>query len=406
MQLNKIISKKNFISFLWHATFLALAQNFMDIDTIIPAMLIDSGGKSIHVGFLTAILLGGSSFSQILFLPILNNHSYKKKFLLAGINSRILALFGLGLIFFLYQYMSSIFVIWLIFIFISIFSFSGAFANISYTDILGKSILQEKRKKFFSAKQIIASIGVLISAFMASKILAETNYPNNYSYLFIIAASFLLIASLGFWNIKEIKANPKIIKGLKQYFNTIITEIKINKRLRVYLLMINTLGISLSLLPFLMLYAKDIFDVNSVQVGNYLLFKVAGGVITGALMFYFSGKSKYRILIYFIILLAMAVSLMVIISNNQNILFICFFLGGIMFSLYQISISGILLEITTNENRAFYTGIAGAGNVFPAIFPILGGYLIRELGFKLFFMVLLLIISFTIYFNYRLNCSK
>jgi hypothetical protein len=77
-QLTKSTSRNNFYAYLWHAIFLALAQNFMDVDTIVPSMLIDAGGNSFHIGLLTAILLGGSSFMQIVFSPYLNNKPEKK----------------------------------------------------------------------------------------------------------------------------------------------------------------------------------------------------------------------------------------------------------------------------------------------------------------------------------------
>ena len=90
------LSHHNFMALLWHAGFLAFAQNFMDIDTVIPAMLIEAGGNAVHVGIMSAILLGGSSFTQIIFAPYLSNREHKKKFLLLGINARILSLLGLG----------------------------------------------------------------------------------------------------------------------------------------------------------------------------------------------------------------------------------------------------------------------------------------------------------------------
>jgi len=68
MPLTKKTSKHNYYALLWHALFLSLAKNFMDVDTIIPAMVIDAGGTSVHIGLLTAIMLGGSHLSQ-LFLP-------------------------------------------------------------------------------------------------------------------------------------------------------------------------------------------------------------------------------------------------------------------------------------------------------------------------------------------------
>ena len=54
MKLTPAISKRNFQSMLWHAAFLDLAQNFIDVDTIIPAMMVDVGGTAIHIGIMTA----------------------------------------------------------------------------------------------------------------------------------------------------------------------------------------------------------------------------------------------------------------------------------------------------------------------------------------------------------------
>src|SRR6056297_3595266 len=169
MQLNPKTSNHNFYAFLWHAGFLAFAQNFMDVDTVIPAMIIEAGGGALHIGIMTAIMLGGSSFTQIFFAPHVSNISYKKKYLLLGINIRVLSLFALGLILFSLQSDRSLLLLYLIFLFITFFSLSGAFTNISYTDILGKSIQSEKRKTFFSVKQVIAGIIFLISAFLARK---------------------------------------------------------------------------------------------------------------------------------------------------------------------------------------------------------------------------------------------
>ena len=157
-------SKINFKSFLWHAIFLALASNFMDIDTVIPAMLIQSGGTSFHLGILTAILLGGSSFFQLFFASYLSNKTYKKRYLLTAINLRAFSLFVLSFLFFFSKNIKSDLIILFIFIIISFFAISGSFANISYMDIFGKSVKPEKRKKFFTLKESITSIGVFISA--------------------------------------------------------------------------------------------------------------------------------------------------------------------------------------------------------------------------------------------------
>jgi len=293
MKLNNQTSQNNYYSFLWHAVFLALAVNFMDVDTIIPAMMVDAGGSSIQLGILTAIMLGGGKMAQLFFAPFLNNQPSKKVYLLGGINARIFALGGMTLLFYFSSYVKGSFIIWSIFILISLFSFSGAFANINYVDILGKSVLQEKRKTFFSIKQVISSIVVFVSAFLARRVLTAHGYPVNYATLFFFAAVLLGIASLGFWKIKEIPASNSKIDGLKTYINVIIQEIRTNVKLRNYLFLTNTQGISLVLMPFLILYAKKMFAAGGHEIGNFLILKVIGGVVTGSILFYYSKKIKY-----------------------------------------------------------------------------------------------------------------
>ena len=287
INVSESVSKHNFYSFLMHAVFLALAQNFMDVDTIIPSMLIESGGNSIHIGVLTAIMLGGSSFTQLIFSPYLQNRTFKKKYLLLGINTRIASVAGLSLLSFLSLSLGGDVRILFIFIFITIFAFSGAFANISYTDILGKSILPDSRKSFFSIKQVLSGSGVLISAFFARRVLMSRQFPENYAFMLLIAAAFLGLASVGFWQIKETVASGYKIKGIKTFLNAVRVEIQSNSKLRYYLGFVNTLGISVAIFPFLILYAKENYQVGSSEIGWFLIFKVTGVVATGMLLFLF-----------------------------------------------------------------------------------------------------------------------
>ena len=406
MNLTDKVSKNNYYSFLWHAVFLALAQNFMDIDTIIPAMMIDAGGTPLHIGILTAIMIGSGRLSQLIFAPFLSNKPYKRKFLLSGINARIITLIGMTLLFVFSSTLSNNLILLLIFILIFIFSISGGFANINYTDILGKSVLQERRKHFFSIKQVVSSIGVLISAYFARYLLRIYDYPQNYTILFFIAAVLLIVASLGFWKIKEVAAENLKIRHLREFFQIIKKEFKTNKKFAHYLLLTNTQGVSLVLLPFLILYAKETFGAGGQNIGNYLLLKVIGGVITGGIMFYGAKKIRYHYLLYIISLLSILITISILIFPGDILFPYIFLFGGLVYAFYRIAIGGVLLEITTNKNRALYTGLSGAGNILPAIFPLLGGWIVNQFGFIPFFIIFIIIITISFYFTYKLDCQK
>ena len=405
MTLTKKISKHNYYALLWHALFLALAKNFMDVDTIIPAMMVDAGGTSVHIGLLTAIMLGGSHLSQLLFSPFINNQPMKRGYLLWGINTRIFALVCLAFLFFLSSWITGSLLIIMIFLFISVFSTSGGFANISYTDILGKSVLPESRKSFLSVKQIIVSAGLFASAYFASRALTLKSYPTNYTSLFIMATVMLTIASAGFWRLKETKVSKQEVYKYKNFIRIVLHEIQANKKLSHYLLVVNTQGISLALMPFLILYAKDVLNATGGDIGNYLIFKVIGGVLVGALLFYHSKELKYQRLLYITSVLAFVIALFVLMFPGHIILNLSFLVGGIVFTLHNITVSGVLLEVSTNENRVLYTGIAGAGSIVPVVFPLIGSWVINHFGFSAFFILFMLIISFSFYFIFKLDCQ-
>ena len=406
MILTEKISRHNFRAFLWHAVFLAFAQNFMDVDTVIPAMVVEAGGGALHIGIMTAIMLGGSSFTQLFFAPLVSSVSYKKKLLLTGINLRVFSLIALAAVLFWINKHASHNALWFIFLFISIFSFSGAFANISYVDILGKSINQDKRKMFFSARQIISGIVVFSTAFLARKVLSGFDFPRNYSMIFLIGGSSLLIATAGFWSIRERVPSGTKVSGLKSFIDSMSSEIKNNKRLIYFLGFINTQGIVISFIPFVILYAKETFHTQATDTGIFLLFKVIGVVSMSFMVLLLNKKIKYNLLLYSNVLLSILLALFTMLIPDAHTLKFLFVLGGIAVSLYAITMNGVLLEISGNENRALYAGFAGAGNILPAIFPLVAGGLISKFGYNVFFLIFILIISCSVFFIYRIKCMK
>jgi len=406
MSLTSKISTHNFRSFLFHATFLAFAKNFMDVDTVLPAMLVEAGGGAMHIGIMTAIMLGGGSFTQLLFAPYLSNKTYKKNYLLFGINTRVFSLAGLGGLLFLLKGEHTGIVLWLAFIFIAIFSLTGAFANISYTDILGKSVLQEKRKTFFSSVQIISGVVVLGAAFLVKQVLVWKEYPVNYAFMFFIGASLLLLASGGFWRLKEVVPSKLKISGFKGFFKILKSELKHNKKLKYFLGLVNTQGIAISFLPFVILYAKESFQTESNDTGTFLIFKVIGIVFVSILVLLGAKKLKYNLLLYSNVFLSLLLASMALIITDVAMIKYIFVIGGVVFSLYTMTMSGLLLEVSGNENRALYTGFAGAGNILPTVFPLIGGSIIKHFGYTAFFILFMLVISFAVFFILKINCKK
>ena len=168
---------------------------------------------------------------------------------------------------------------------------------------------------------------------------------------------------------------------------------------------INTMGISIGLMPFVVLYAKENFNTLSSDTGNFLLFKVGGSVFTGLLLFIMARKFRYRNLLYLNAAIAFLLPLLLILAPGEPLFGLVFFTGGIIFATYTVTMNGVLLEVSGTSNRALYTGIAGAGNILPAIFPLLGGWIISQFGFNVFFILYMASIATSLVFILRLKCK-
>jgi len=377
----------------------------MDVDTIIPSMLINAGGTSVHVGILTAILIGGTRLSQLFFAPFINSKPNKRGLLITGLYLRVLALAGVAVVFYFNTSFSGWLIITLIFVFMTSFSLGGAFATVSHTDILGKSIMEEVRKSFFSMRQIISSTGTLVSAWLAGYVLRHYDYPTNYFAVFAIAAIILSVASLGFWRVKETIIEKT--QDMAGFWKSIFMELKTNHRLTWYLLLTNTLGLNYAILPFILLLGKSNTGMSDDFVSNLLLTKMTGLIVAGIFIFFFSKKIKYDTILKISLFLGIIFPIIAwLFQDHLSAYYITFFIGGLYGSLFLVSSNGILLEISNSKNRAIYAGISGAGNILPTLIPLMAGLLIAGVGFNVFFVAVLLITLSSIYFIYQLNCLK
>ena len=401
-------NKKNAYGFYWHAVFLALARNFTDVNTIIPAVLMSVGGTEAHLGFLTAIMIGGSKVPQIFFGQMLSNTTRKKPSLLAGIYVRVGSLAALALVVHQSNTLSPGIVIALIFIFISLFSLSGAFAGIAYTDMLGKSIRQEDRKRFLVAKQSISSIGILFSAILARKLLTLYPVPINYSVLFYGASGLLLVATGGFWMLSEQPIIPReSTKRITGKGLSFISQINADRNLLYYLIVSNTSSVSIAIIPFYIALAKTNFRLTSQAVGNYLVLQIIGMIVSNALWMKIVNRTQtYKSILYVSLAMNMILPIYALLAaQHQTAFLLVFVLAGFSLTAYEIVMSGILVEISTNENRALYTGISGTGSLLPVIFPIAGGMFISRIGYLPIFLVAVALMGVSVFFISKIHCK-
>lgn len=383
------MSSRTYHGFLWHAVFLSLAVTFTEVNTVIPALILRIGGSPIHVGIVSAIVIGIPLVTKLLFSSFLSSRSRKKPYLLAGIYLRILSLASIA--FTLYSYERFVLPVLLLLIYteLLLFSMGGAFAGLPFVHLLGVSLDRELRTRFFTRRQLISSIGMLLSVLSARYILSRWEYPLQYVILFALAAISLLIASGGFWRIEEPERQVPESEGLLAILKGIPKLLKNDRSFFLFLIYTNIMGSALALIPFYIGYAQQVFSMDSTTLGSILLVQIAG-MFTSSLIYPriigtygFKGILRLRTLLH--ILLPVAAVLIARTGSLSGYLSI-FFLIGTAVSARAVSEDAALIELSSPENRVIYTALAGTLNMAVILFPLILGSLIAAFGYSLVFL--------------------
>jgi MFS family permease len=405
---NTVNYKRNFYAFIWHALFLAFAATFIDVNTVLSSFVLNIGGSSVHVGMLTAIYIGLPMITQLLFAGFLAGRSRKKPFLLVGIYLRVLALTGMGYTLSISSASDSGRVLFMIFLWIGIFAVSGAFAGISYTDLMGKIFIGDQRKNILIFKQFISATGMLASAIVVRHLIITFPYPENYTVVFLTASLLLFIAAFGFLMIKEDSVDADQLSGMIAIIKSIPRMLKSDRNLLNYILLINMASLGITIIPFYVVLSKSIYGLGRNQIGNFLLLQFLGMILSSLIWNWVAKRFKFKGIFFGYIIIGSLLPIVVIFFSRYGLETYqwIFFIAGFSISAYSISLQGILLEISNNDNRAIYAGISGTLSLTTAIFPLIAGILIESYGFTLIFTIISPLVMTSLFFLKPIKCSS
>jgi len=385
--------KRVYVIFIWHGAFLALTMSMLDFNTVFPALISNLTDSKIIFGLLYSIMLGTPFVFNIILSSFMHSHKYKRNFLLLGIYIRGFSFLGMAIFTYFFGKSSPILVIGSLFFWIFLFSISGGFAGIAYSDIIGKLVKIGKRGNLFASRQIAMGIASFIGGLIVLNIFTagKVAFPYNYAITLTIGFVGLMIASIAFWLIKEPPSiiNDKNQKSFKSIIKSIPYILKNDKKFVRFIIIENMSSFSLMILPFYILYAKDNFNISESYVGRYLIFQTAGAILSNFLWGMISNRWGSKMIIRIYTLIGCLVPLIAIMLSKlgPDYYVIIFFLVGFLISGRTVGFESYLLDICPADNRIIYLGIRGTMNFLIILLPIAGGIFISLMGYHLAFII-------------------
>ncbi len=392
-----------YLIFLGHGMLLAITMSMIDFNTVFPAMIDQLSDSKIIFGALYSIMLGVPLIFNLLFSHMMRKDRFKVKYLIFGINLRALSFLGMAIFVYYYSVSQPIIMVSSLFFWTFLFSISGGFAGIAYLDIIGKVFSKEERGKLYTYKQFISSSSALVGGFIIKKIfdVQSLTFPNNYSLILLVAFVGLFIAGFLFLFVKE---PPSLTQGegqsLTDFFREIPSILKKDGSFSRFIVVENLSSLSLMILPFYMVFAKESFALDNSYIGKYLLFQISGTILSNFFWGFINRRMGNKMVVQICIFLGAFIPILALLLGHVDAeaYSIIFFLIGFLISGRKIGFEPYLLEISPEESRTTYIGINGTLSLFVIITPLLGGICIEVFHYHITFIIVAIIMLLTSFF--------
>lgn len=386
--MNLNLERRNFIGALWHGAFLALGMALTQPTIVIAAFVADLTGSTVWVGGLSTVLTVAGALPQLFVARLVEPRPRKMPFLMLAIYLRVLS-WGLlaGLIYLIGASHPNL-LAWALVGLLAVFYAGGGLGGVPYTDIIGQVIPQHRRGAFFGGKEALAGPLAVGAALLARQILADVAYPTNYALLFGLAALLLLVASLGFWFIREpprADADGKV-PSWREYGEQLL---KSARRLGTLIGVQLLTGFSMMVLPFYIVYARQELDAPPGAIGWFLLAQVLGGVLANLVWARLVDRYGSRHMLTVCAVTSMLVPLLAILLGRFGWggLLPVIFLGGATFNGRKVGFNSALLELAPAAERPTYSALNAVLILPVAFLPLAAGVLLQHWSYPTLFLI-------------------
>ena len=386
--------RRNFISALWHGAFLALGMALTQPTTVIAAFVADLTGSTIWVGGLSTVLTVAATLPQLFVARWIEPRPRKMPYLMLAIYLRVLSWGMLAGLTYAIGASRPRLLAWVLVGLLALFYAGGGLGGVPYTDIVGKIIPRERRGAFFGGQQALAGPLAVGAALLARQVLADVAYPASYALLFGLASLLLLVASLGFWLIREpprAEADGQV-SSWREYGEQLW---RAAHRLGMLVGVQLFTGFSLMALPFYIVYARQELGAPPGAIGWFMLAQVLGSVLANLVWARLVDRSGSRCMLFVCAVISMLTPLTAILLARFGWIGLlpAVFLGGATFDGRKVGFSSALLEVAPAAERPTYSALNALLILPTAFLSLIAGVLLERWSYPTLFLVAALTIG-------------
>ena len=390
----KLIRKRNFYSLILEGMFFWIGFAFLDSNSVIPVFIDTYTGSLYLAGLATTLRTASSLLAQLAIGPHIQRIKNMPAFII-----RIMLLFRplpILMIPVLLLSKDLFLPVWVFLIIFSLLWVSDGLIVVPWLDVFGRTIESSTRGKLLGYQQVLGSIGSLFAGLIIKEALEHPTLSDGvrYSIIFGSAGIILLISSIAMSFVKDFprevlehKPNPF------DYFAKLPGYFKKNK---LYARMVITQiisGFGWMVMPFIILYNKDTFSLNPVQISTLIYTQIVGTLAGGIIWGNLSHRLGNRYVISISQVISFVLSLLVLTSLPLSSLVDAFYLAVMMSFLAGLSMGSWMgfvnytIDVVDDNERPIYFVLTSVITLPLTLLPFLSGLSASAWGFTHLFII-------------------
>ncbi|HID39103.1 MAG TPA: MFS transporter, partial [Calditrichaeota bacterium] len=288
--------KRNFLAFLFHGVFLNMATAFSQLTTIQSSFVYLITGSSLLSGVLFAANRAGMIIPQMFLAPIIEKRAYKKIFLLLAVSIRGVSWLAIAVVTYFYADTHPQIVALVYFAVTLVFFLAGGMGDVTYYDILAKSIPTGARGRLSGAKILFGGALSMAAGYLTKLILSRPGgFGANYALLFLLTAFALFIAFFGFYSLKEPPGKPPREAHKESYKKRVLRLVRSDHNFMRFVFAEFFLNASMILFPFYVIYAKEELGMPLEVIGIFVTIQIVGELVSGPVLGWIGDRYNFRL---------------------------------------------------------------------------------------------------------------
>lgn len=315
-------------------------------------------------------------FERIKWVVVINGFITKSMWIILGAATLTINKSAVSLVLFLILY--------------GIVNVGSGFHSITWNTTAAKVVPAEMRGKFIGVRSFFAGIAELFATLLMGLILSRFLFPHSYSMLFFVTGALSIISVFLIAFIKE-PASDEIEKHIsfKDYLVNLKEILKSDRAFDWFIASDYFAIMSRTITVFLVIYAKSRLDFNARD----MVIMTAVTVVTQTIFYLIWGSMNDRYgykpsLTFSALSYALANIIALLFLKNTAVLALVFALTGVSQSARNVGRINFTIKLAGERDVRAYLGLASMLLTVPfALFPLLLGIAIDNLGFVPFFII-------------------